>query len=236
MNKLFPACVAEFLGTFALTFFGAGAIILTNADAVKPLGMSGAPGGLLTVALAHGLILFCFICGCGYISGAQFNPAVSLGACLAGKLKPVNAAFHVVAQLFGAACAAGMLQFLLTPEVANHAGPKLGATIGAMTTSGNLTGVIGIEAIMTFALVFVVLTAAVDERAGKLGPLAIGMTVTACILAAGPLTGASMNPARTFGPAICGKHWDMFHAYLIGPAIGAILAAMVYRMFWNQKA
>ncbi|MBX9735995.1 MAG: aquaporin [Phycisphaerales bacterium] len=236
MAKPGAGAVAEFIGTFALTFFGAGAIILTSSEALAGLGMKGAPGGLLTVALAHGLILFCFVAGCAYISGGQFNPAVSLGLVIAGKQKPGTAGVYIVAQLLGAACAAGMLQLFLTPPVANHDVPMLGATIGALTKSGNLGAVIGIETILTASLVFVVLTTAVDKRGGVLGPQAIGMTVTACILAAGPLTGASMNPARSFGPAVCGGHWTMFHAYIIGPCLGAIVAALVYRVFWDENA
>ncbi|MBL0870441.1 MAG: aquaporin [Phycisphaerales bacterium] len=227
MSKLVSGSVAEFLGTFALTFFGAGAIIMASTP--------GGGGNLVTVALAHGLVLFAFIAGCGYISGGQFNPAVALGLVVAGKQTPVQAAVYIVAQLLGAACGAGMLQLLLTPEIANSQAAKLGATIGALTTTEGATlRVIGMEAIMTFALMFVVLSAAVDERGGKLGALAIGVTVTGCILAGGYWTGASMNPARSFGPAICGSHWVMFHAYIIGPVVGASLAAVVYRVFWKR--
>ncbi len=228
MKKLFPGCVAEFLGTFALTFFGAGAIIMTAKE------FNGA-GSLVTVAMAHALILFVFITGCAYVSGAQFNPAVSIGLIVAGKQSPGRAAAFIVAQLLGASCAAGMLQALLTPEIANGQA-ALGATIGELTKTGLVAPVIGLEAIATFALMFVILTTAVDTRAGPLGPLAIGMTVGACILAIGPATGASMNPARTFGPAICGNRWVMFHAYLIGPIIGACAAAAVYRAVWTRPS
>lgn len=230
MNRLVSGCVAEFLGTFALVFFGAGAIILT-APAL------GSSGSLLTIALAHGLALFVFIAGCGYISGGQFNPAVAVGLVVAGKQTPSRAAAFIAAQLIGAACAAGMLQALLGTHIANAPGVDLGATIGRFTRAGYTGQVIGVEAVLTFALVFVVLTTAVDERGSRhgFGPLAIGMTVTMCILAAGPITGASMNPARTFGPAICGNHWDMFTAYVAGPLAGSIAAAVVYRLFWEPR-
>jgi len=237
MAKPGAAVVAEFIGTFALTFFGAGAIIMTSPEALMGLGMKGAaPGGLVTVALAHGLILTAFIAACGYISGGQFNPAVSLGLVVAGKQKPGTAFVYVIAQLAGAACAAGTLLLFLTSPVANADSVKIGATIGQLTTNGNFNAVVGIETILTAALVFVVLASAVDKRANGFGAVAIGMTVAACIMAAGPLTGASMNPARSFGPALCGNRWEMFHAYIIGPCLGAIVAGLIYRVFWDSSA
>ncbi|MGD9690709.1 MAG: aquaporin [Phycisphaerales bacterium] len=229
MNKLSAGCVAEFLGTFALTFFGAGAIILTSANFDKA-------GSLVSVALAHAFILFVFVAGCAYISGSQFNPAVSIGLVVAGKQRVGRAGAFIAAQLLGAACAAGMLQALLSPDIANAPDVRLGATIGKFTDAGAWSQVIGLEAIATFALMFVVLTSAVDERAHKLGGLTIGLTLGASILAIGPLTGASLNPARTFGPAICGNHWNLFSAYLIGPIGGACVAAIVYRTFWTERA
>jgi MIP family channel proteins len=228
MKGLVPGCVAEFLGTFALVFFGAGAIIVTHSNP-----SSGA--GLITVALAHGLILAIAITGAMYISGGQFNPAVSVALIVAGKQTPAKAVVFIVVQLFAAACAAGLLQLLLTPAVANHEVPKLGATIGDLTLKGNIKGVFGFEFILTFFLMFAVLMGTVDERAHKLGGFVIGLTVTACILAAGPLTGASMNPARTFGPAMCGDRWtSMWWVYWAAPIAGACAAGAVYKAFWKK--
>jgi aquaporin TIP len=228
MKGLIPGCVAEFLGTFALVFFGAGSIIVTHSNP-----SSGA--GLITVALAHGLILSIAVTATMYVSGGQLNPAVSLGLIVAGKQTPAKAVVFIAAQLLAAACAAGMLQVLLTPAVANHDVPKLGATIGDLTLAGNVKGVFGFEFILTFFLMFAVLMGTVDERAHKLGGFVIGLTVTACILAAGPLTGASMNPARTFGPAICGDRWtSMWWVYWLAPVAGASAAAVVYRAFWKK--
>lgn len=238
MKPIPIACVAEFLGVCALCFFGCGSVIVGLGKLPGATEAIAPTASLATVAFAHGLILFAFIAGCGYISGAHFNPAVTFGAVIAGKCDGQRAIAYVIAQLLGAACGAGLLMFLLTPEVANgpgpggSAGPLLGATIGDLTKAGDVKAVVGLEAIATFALVFVVLTSAVDKRAGAFGPLAIGMTVTACILAIAPLTGASMNPARTFGPAICGDHWNMHWAYWAGPLGGAFLAATVYRVVW----
>ncbi len=229
MKSLVPGCVAEFLGTFALTFFGCASIMLTAPAA-------GSAGSLITVALAHTLILFVFIAGCVYISGAQFNPAVSIGAVVAGKQGLGQAVAFIVCQLLAAACAVGMLRVLLPDGIANSAEAMHGATIGSMTKAGLFGKVVGVEAILTFALMFVILTSTVDERGHKLGGLPIACTVGACILAAGPLTGASMNPARSFGPAVCGNHWEMFSAYIIGPVVGAVVAALVYRLFWAKPA
>lgn len=230
MTKLLPACIAEFIGTFALCFFGIASIVLAAKT-----GVTNAEGSLVSIALAHGLVLAVCVTGCMYISGAQFNPAVSIGLVVAGKQTPLKALIFCIVQLLAAACAAGMVQLLLTPNVANAPGVDLGATIGSLTKSGMDGAVIGIEAILTFLLMFVVLTTTVDDRGHKLGGFPIGLTVTACIVAAGPLTGASMNPARSFGPAICGNHWMMFHAYVAGPLLGACLAGLVYRLFWDQK-
>lgn len=232
MNKSLPSCVCEFLGTFALVFFGCASIIV----AAGKIGNTAiAPGaGLISVAMAHGLVLSIAICAGMYISGGQFNPAVSLGLVVAGKQRLSRAIMFIVVQLLAAACAAGLLQVLMPPDVANGDGPRLGATIGKLTDLNMYWSVTAIEAIATFALMTAVLAATVDDRAHKLGGFVIGLTVAACILAFGPLTGASMNPARTFGPAICGNHWDIWWAYWVGPIAGASLAAVVYRRFWRD--
>ncbi|MGQ0628778.1 MAG: aquaporin [Phycisphaerales bacterium] len=229
MSKLLPACVAEFIGTFILCFFGIASIVLTAKS-----GLTGGEGSLVTVALAHGIALAVCVSGCMYISGGQFNPAVSLGLVIAGKQSIGKALLFSTVQLIAAACGAGMVQLLLTPTIANASGVDLGATIGSLTRNGMDGPVIGVEGVLTFLLMFVILTTTVDDRGHKLGGFPIGLTVAACILAAGPLTGASMNPARSFGPAICGNHWGMFYAYVVGPVLGAALAALVYRLFWQR--
>ncbi|MDQ7013913.1 MAG: aquaporin [Planctomycetota bacterium] len=134
----------------------------------------------------------------------------------------------------------GMLVFVFTPEVANtwrsvtKTGTNVGATIGRFTHEGNIAGILILETLQTFALMFVILTTAVDARSHKLGGFCIRLTGTLCILAFGPITGSSMNPARTFGPALYG-HWDMHRAYWVGPITGAILAAGVYKFVWEDN-
>lgn len=233
MNRLLPACIAEFIGTFALVFFGCASIIVANGQ------LGGSPftgsAGLVTIALAHGLILAICISGAAYISGGQFNPAVAIGLVVAGKQPAQRAAVFVVVQLIAAACAAGVLQLVLSPEVANSEPVRLGATIGRLTDAGMVGAVVMFEAVATFFLMFAVLAGTVDDRAHKLGGFVIGLTLVAAILAIGPLTGASLNPARTFGPAVCGSRWDMHLAYWLGPVIGACVAAVVYKFAWEPK-
>ncbi|MBC7834610.1 MAG: aquaporin [Phycisphaerales bacterium] len=234
MNRLVQGCIAEFLGTFALVFFGAASIIIAASPAAgaQPVAPTA---GLVTVALAHGLILAVFVSACMYISGAQFNPAVSIGLVVAGKQSPVTAGAYIASQLAAASLAAGALVFFLGDDLAIRGGGELGATIGRFTKEENVLAVVGIEAIMTFALMFVILGAVVDERAHKFAGAQVGMVVAACIVAAGPLTGASMNPARTFGPALVGGFWEMHWAYWVAPVLGASLAALVYKAVWMSR-
>lgn len=227
MNQLTRGAIAEFIGTCLFVFVGIGSIVA----------MKNNPGAsVIGVAIAHGLALGIAITCCMAVSGGQLNPAVSIGLVVAGKQKPATAGVYIVAQLLGAATAAGLIQLALTPEMANVQNIWLGATKGVMTQSENSLAVVVIEAVCTFFLMMAVLAAVVDPRAAKLGGLPVGLVVTAAILFAGPLTGASMNPARTFGPAVCGRHWDMHWAYWVAPVMGAAAAALVYRTVWEGKA
>jgi aquaporin TIP len=233
MNRLLACCIAEFIGTFALIFFGAGSIVMAAAalggHRLDP------SGSLLAIALAHGLALFVFISGAMYLSGGQFNPAVSIGLVVAGVQPAQRALAYIVAQLVGATIAAWVLLWAIGPS-ANAPGIDLGATAGVLTNDGRVAPVFVLEMIGAFSLMLSVLAATVDARAAKLGGLVIGMTVTACILAIGPLTGASMNPARTLGPALVGGHWEMHWVYWAGPILGTVLASLVYRFAWIKEA
>jgi len=232
-RRIGPQLVAEFLGTFALVFFGCASVIVSGAGSMA----EGFGGSLVTIALAHGLILAVAVACAVYVSGAQFNPAVSLGLVIAGKQTLVKAGAFALTQLFAAASAAGMLVLLLGREIADNParGTELGATIGVLTRLGNVPGVFGFEFISTFALMYVILAAAVDRRAFRaIGPLAIGGTLAAAILAHGPLTGAALNPARAFGPALYG-HWTMHWVYWLAPILGATAAAGVYRLYGAKE-
>jgi MIP family channel proteins len=202
--------LAELIGTFALVFVGAGAGAL-------------AVGGLVGVALAHGLILAGIAYAYGSISGAHINPAVTLGVALTGKLKWRDAVWYWVAQLAGGVLAAAGLYFAF-----GGASNGLGATLPASGVSA--AQAVFIEAALTFLFVNVILHTAVKKNGTPFAGLAIGLTLAAAILMGGPLTGASLNPARTFGPALFTGHLDTFWIYLVGPGIGAGLAGWVYRI------
>jgi len=225
MSDLARGSVAEFIGTFALVFFGAGSIVLTQ-DAI------GA-GDLVTVAMAHGLVLTVFVTACMYLSGAQFNPAVSIGLMAIRKQGPAQTGAFILAQLLAAACGAGMIVFVFGEDLARAA--RVGATLPAPGLAEQATPlvVLATEVLLTFALMFVIMAAVVDERAHRLGGFCVGLVVATCIVGFGPLTGASMNPARSFGPAIYG-YWDMHWVYWVAPIIGAVLAAVVYRFVWEK--
>ena len=229
MNSTVRGMVAEFIGTFALVFFGAGSIILASDQ-------FGA-GNLMTIAMAHGLVLAVFVTGALYISGGQFNPAVSFGLVVAGKQDVPTAVKYMISQCIGAASGAGALVALLGAAVANNpeAGTNVGATIGSLTTDGNVVGVFGFEVILSFALMWAVLRCVADERAHKMGGVMVGVVVAACIVAAGPLTGASMNPARTLGPALYG-HWDMHWVYWAAPLVGMGLAGVIDKAVFTEPA
>jgi MIP family channel proteins len=212
--------VAEFVGTFALVFVGGGTII------TSPLVQSQAT--VLSVALAHGLILALLVSATMSISGGHLNPAVTTGFLVTRRIDPMMAVIHWIAQFLGAIIAAYMLKALYPANVANLT--LLGGQRISADTS--LLQAIGLEAIATFFLVFVVFGTAVDTRGPKLGGMAIGLTIAADILAIGPLTGGSMNPARSFGPAVVTHVFEGQTAYWVGPILGGIVAALLYdRLF-----
>jgi aquaporin TIP len=204
---------AEFVGTFALVFAGMGAIAV------------GAE--LVGVALAHGLAIAVMASAVGHISGGHFNPAVTFGFVVTRRIAPSLAGAYVVAQLLGAIVAALALRAFYPEGVDLDAGvPQLsGVSAGAG---------MGIEAVLTFFLVWVIFATAADPRGAfkSIAGLAIGLTITLDILAAGPLTGAAMNPARAFGPELVQGVWDDFLVYWIGPLAGAGLAALVYDLLY----
>jgi MIP family channel proteins len=217
-----PALIAEAIGTFLFFFVGAGSVVL--GDYLAASGGSGP--GLLGVALGHGLALAVLVSALGAVSGAHFNPAVTLAVWIMGRITPTRAALYVVAQLVGALGAGFALKAVFADswQPSNIGTPALGAAISPMVG-------IGVEAILTVLLVLAVIGTAVDARGPKIGGLAIGLAVTADILVGGPLTGAAMNPARWFGPAVAAGAYADWYVWWIGPAIGAAVAALAYR-FW----
>ena len=226
--SLAKQCVAEFIGTFALIFVGVGAIY--------NLGALPGNAGLLGIALAHGLTIAVMVSATAGISGGHLNPAVTLGLLVGGKIDLPRSAAYWIAQLAGAATAGFILLFIFSGRTDPDSGAVLAQTIVANGTPNLAKGVtaaqgIIVEAILTFFLVFVVYGTAVDARAPRIGGLAIGLTVALDILFGGSLTGAAMNPARTFGPALASGHWDNQLIYWVGPLLGGAVAGLVYGCF-----
>jgi MIP family channel proteins len=209
--------LAEFIGTFALVFIGAGA------------GITGA--GLVAVALAHGLTIAVFAYAYGHISGTHINPAVTFALALNGTIKWGQAIFYWIAQFAGSILAAYLLLSMVAPLGGDING---GGTVGALTAEHPITAMI-VEAVLTFFLVNTILHTAIAGNGGKMAGWAIGTMVTAAILVGGPFTGASLNPARTLGPALFAApslaNAYTYVIYLFGPLIGATLAVIVYNFF-----
>lgn len=204
-KKLF----AEFLGTFTLVFLGAGAIVSGKAD-------------LQGVALAHGLAIFVMVSAFAGTSGAHFNPAVS-AAMLATKRINIQEFFYfVIAQLVGATVASLAINYIY----GHSNGYGLPAINSVTTGAGALAEILG-----TALLVFVIFGVAVDKRsvAASHPGLPIGLTISAVILSVGPITGAALNPARWFGPALVSGDWTNALLYIFAPTVGAVLAAVIYQ-------
>jgi aquaporin Z len=173
------------------------------------------------IALAHGLVVLAFAYAYGHISGTHINPAVTIGLWIAKQVDLVTAVLYIIVQLLGGIVAGFALSFILS-----NAGTDLGAT----TLAGGVTPMQGLvlETILTFFLVNTVLNTTVSGKAGNAAPAAIGLTLTLCMLMGGPLTGGSLNPARTIGPAIAGGTFADIWLYIVGPVVGAVLAAVLY--------
>ncbi|GAC1415439.1 MAG: aquaporin [Actinomycetota bacterium] len=220
MEKSMPQrLTAEFVGTFALVFITVG--VIASAGQI--------PGaGILAIALAPGLVIAAMVSSVGHVSGAHFNPAVTIGVWIAQKIKSLEAVAYIGAQLVGATAAALLL------KVAIPKGPLIVQAAGgvpAVSTNGISNGqAVLIEAILTFFLVWVVFASAVDPEGSfsKVAGLAIGFTVVAGILMGATLTGGALNPARAFGPALVYGKWQGWWIYWVGPVAGGIVAAALY--------
>ena len=213
---------SEFIGTFALVFVGSGAIMTAR--------MSGSTAGLVEVALAHGIILAVMVSALMRISG-HFNPAVTLGLLATRRIEAMMAALYIVAQVLGAVAAAYALKASYPESV--FVATRGGGQAVALDITGGQAFVL--ETIATFFLVFVIFGTAVDLRGPKIGGLAIGLTIAADILAIGPLTGASMNPARSFGPAVASGVYEAQLLYWAAPITGALIASLLYEFLFMRR-
>jgi MIP family channel proteins len=218
--------LAEAIGTFFLCFAGIGAIVATS----EPIN-SGV--GLLGIALAHGIALSIAVSIFAGISGAHFNPAVTVGFLTTGRIAAPLAAMYIIAQLAGAILAAAACNAIYPSAAVDAA--KLGIPLPSDWVT--LPILLLTEFILTFLLMTAIYGTAVDERAApmKLGGFGIGLAVAFDILAAGKVTGASMNPARSFGPALIHNHFNWHWCYWVAPIAGAVVAALVYEHLLLDK-
>ena len=214
---------AEFIGTFALVFIGGGAIITSPMLQVQ--------AAVVNIAFAHGLILALLVTATMRISG-HLNPAVTAGFLVTRRIDPMMAVVYWIAQFTGAIVASYALKALYPENIVTVT--RLGGQ--SISSSITMTQAIVLEAIATFFLVFVVFGTAVDPKGPKVGGFAIGLTVTAGILGIGPLTGGSMNPARSFGPAVVTHLFEGQAAYWIGPLLGGVIAAILYDRLFLRRA
>jgi len=214
--------VSEFIGTFALVFVGGAAIMIAKD--------TNSPAGLLGIAFAHGLILAVMVSALMRISG-HFNPAVTIGFVVARRIEVPMAGVYILAQIIGAIVGAYVLKW--TFPFALFEATRGGGQAIALQVSGGQAFLL--EFVATFFLVLVVFGTAVDPRAPRIGGLAIGLVVTADILAIGPLTGGSMNPARSFGPAVASGVFEAQIIYWLAPIAGGIVAALLYEYLFLRR-
>jgi len=214
--------LAELLGTFLLIFMGAGSIII---------GQTFGTFDLLGVAVAHGLAIMVGVYAFAHISGAHFNPAVSIAMMATKRMRIMEGISYIVSQLLGAALATLALKLIFVDLLVTEYGVP--ALIGGLSP---ISGII-VEAILTFILVLVIFSLAIDQEKTRsnVAGFAIGSVITMDILVGGLLTGGAMNPARWFGPALISNVWTYWYVYLAGPILGALLAAALYELVYLRR-
>lgn len=210
--------LAELVGTFALVFAGCGAIMVDS--------ISHGQVTHVGVAITFGLVIAAMIYAVGHISGAHLNPAVTLGFALARHFPFWRVPLYWLAQVLGAIIAALLLRAIFG-DVAH---------LGTTLPSGSDGQSVALEMVMTFFLMFVIMAVATDNRAvGQAAALAIGFTILLDAMFGGPISGASMNPARSFGPALVSGTWSHLWVYIVGPAVGAVVGALVYEVVRGER-
>jgi len=222
--------VAEFIGAYTLIFVGAGAILTAG---------STSSADLLLIALAHGLAIGIMVSALAHVSGGHFNPAVTLGALVGGQIPVRLAVVYWVSQLLGGLGGALTLLGVFPPDIWQpyHLGtPALGTAASLGWDVGIGTAIL-VEAVLTFFLAFVVYGTGIDPKGSfnAVGGLAIGLTISIDIMVGGPITGAAMNPARWFGPAVVSGFFDSWYVYWIGPLIGGTVAGLLYSQVFLDK-
>lgn len=220
MPSLARRLVAEALGTFGLVFVGAAVVVVNG-------GFPNSGIGLLGIALAHAVVLSVMITATMTISGGHLNPAVTIGLLATRRINAVSAAAYIVTQLAAATIAAFLVKALFPIAAVRN------AMVGVPVIAGSITlnQAIALELILTFFLMTAVYGTAVSPDAPRVGGFGIGLVLLFDILVGGPLTGAAMNPARAFGPAVVAGEWVGQIAYWVGPIVGALLAALLWEYF-----
>jgi len=216
MGEHGKAAVAEFIGTFALILIGAGAVVVGGGGQLDLLG----------IALAHGLVLFIMISVMGHISGGVYNPALTVGLWVTGKMPSGKTVIYLGAECLGGIAGAFLLKFLAPPEWFKAAGGGVPAVMDGYAIGKAIV----VEAVATFFLMLAVMGTAIDDRGvwKQTAGLTIGLVIAFDILAFGPYTGAAMNPARWLGPALASNDWANWYVWIVGPAAGAVIAAVLY--------
>ena len=220
------AYVAEFLGTMLFVLIGTGAAIIVLTG-----GFDAA--ALIAIAIAHGLGIAIMVYMTAKISGGHINPAVTFALIVTQRIKPAPGFIYIVAQLLGGVVATSLLYLALNNDIGNL------SNFGAHGINGDIVdgdgGALLIEMILTAILVMVIFSVAVaKDNWGNVAPLIIGLTVMAIHFVAVGMTGASVNPARTFGPALISNSFDSFWVYIIGPALGALVGGLLYQFVFLQ--
>jgi MIP family channel proteins len=228
MYTTFQKLFAEFLGAFAVVFFGVGAVC---AD--RFLQTSGGIG-LLGIALASGLAMAIMVSALGHISGGHFNPAITIGFWVTKRIGTLDAFLYWAAQLLGGIAAA----FLLRSTIPEETWRAVALGTPALLRDFPALSAMVLEAVTSFFLVLVFFATAVDDRGAfrAIAGFGLGLAITLGILVAGPFTGAAMNPARAFGPALASHHWANQGVYWIGPLAGGFLAGLLYNSLYLKKS
>jgi MIP family channel proteins len=222
-GNMVRADVAELVGTFVLTLAGISVAVAATTD--RP---AGAPPDLLAVALAFGLVLVALVSALGHVSGAHLNPAVTLALAVSGRFSWRYVPGYVVAQLVGACAAA------LVVRTTYGAAADSRAALGSPSPAGGASGwqALLVEVVITFVLMLVIVSVATDDRVAPaaVGP-AVGFALAAAVLIGSPVSGGAANPARALGPMIIAFDFPAWLVYIVGPILGATLAALLYTRF-----
>lgn len=219
-NNIWRCLVAEFIGTLLLVLIGTGACISWTT-----------PADIVQIALTFGFIIATMVQSIGHISGCHINPAVTCGLLVTGHISILKAIFYIIVQCIGAVAGSAILKVIVPITKQGNLG---------LTTINAELGVeqaFIVEAVITFVLILVV-QAVCDPRRKDLGnaaPIAVGLAISTCHLMAINFTGASMNPARTFGPAVVGVNWANHWVYWAGPIVGGVVAGVLYRLMFKAR-